>query len=225
MPDRRSSLPPRPSQRVSSIPTLHVPTPGVPVTTAPLELDAILPEDHHLVLSWAEALEHADYLALLDLPIPEGDALDEGELRSAFHVFAERFHPDAYPAAPDDVRDAAIAVFRLGAEAYRVLRDPSLRKRYLRLLGEGVLRLPAEDLAGAEKSERPRPTSAKQAARTAAAMSFATRADELIAAGDLRQARLQLQLAVMKEPDNEDLSDMLRALEEELARRKRDAAS
>lgn len=217
MVDRRSSLPPRPGdQRVSAIP--QVPQPGVPVISViPLELDAILPEDHHLVLSWAEALDQADYLALLDLPIPEGDALDEGVLRDAFHLFAERFHPDSYPDAPDDVREAAIAVFRRGAEAYRVLRDPALRKRYLKLLEAGVLRLSPEELAKAEKGERGRPTSAREAARTAAAASFATRADELIAAGDLKQARLQLQLAVMKEPDNEDLADMLRDVQEKLA--------
>ena len=115
------------------------------------------------------------------------------------------------------MRDAAIAVFRRGAEAYRVLRDPVLRRRYLKLLAEGVLRLPGEELARAEKGERARPASAKEATRTVAAAGFATRADELIAAGDLRQARLQLQLAVMKEPDNEDLEGMLRALEEKLA--------
>jgi curved DNA-binding protein CbpA len=197
----RSSLPPRPAQRV---------------VTAPLELDeAAVPEDHHLVLSWSEALDQADYLALLDLP--EDGAATDDEVRAAFHVFAERFHPDAYQGAPEDVRDAATAVFRRGAEAYRVLRNPELRKRYLEQLAGGALRIDPGDLA---RVRREKPTSAKEAARTAAAATFGARADELLAAGDLKKARLQLQLASMKEPDNEDLAEMLRDVEDKLLPRR-----
>jgi curved DNA-binding protein CbpA len=197
----RSSLPPRPAQRV---------------VTAPLELeDAAVPEDHHLVLSWSEALDQADYLALLDLP-DSGDASDE-QLRDAFHLFAERFHPDAYQGAPDDVREAATSVFRRGAEAYRVLRDPELRKRYLEQLAGGALRLTPEEIA---RAPRVKPTSAKEAAKTAAAANFGARADELLAAGDLKKARLQLQLATMKEPDNEDLAEMLGDVEDKLLPRR-----
>lgn len=171
----------------------------------------MVPEDHHLVLSWSEALDHADYLALLDLP-SDGSATDD-EIRDAFHVFAERFHPDAYQGAPEDVREAATAVFRRGAEAYRVLRSPQLRERYYRLLDEGTLRLAPEDLA---RTAREKPKTVTEAARTAAAATFAARADELISAGDLKKARLQLQLATMKEPENDDLADMLREIEEKL---------
>lgn len=186
-----------------------------------LELEAI-PEDQHLVLSWAEALDDADYLALLDLPLPSpGEpGPTESEVSDAFHLFCERFHPDAYPDAPEDVREAAIAVFRRGAEANRVLRDPTLRAHYLRVVHQGTLRLTPAELARGGKPDRVKPTSARQAARTAAATNFAARADELMAAGDLQQARLQLQFAALREPDNEDLAELLRSVEEQLQSRR-----
>ena len=197
--------------------------PAQRIITAPLELEAIVPEDQHLVLSWAEALDDADYLALLDLPLPlvgEPGPTDD-DLREAFHIFCERFHPDAYPDAPDDVREAAIAVFRRGAEAYRVLRDPRLAAHYLRVVHEGTLRLAPEDLARSGNGEKiKKATTAGEAVRTAAAANFAARADEAIAAGNLKQARLQLQLATMKEPDNADLAEFLRAIEEQLQSRR-----
>jgi curved DNA-binding protein CbpA len=206
MGDRRSSLPPRPAQRVPSVPQL--------------ELEAIVPEDQHLVLSWSEALDDADYLALLDLPLPApGEpGPKEEELRDAFHVFCERFHPDVYPDAPDDVREAAMNVFARGAEAYRVLRNPKLAERYYKLACAGTLRMPPEELARPPESKKP--ASAREATRTAAAATFAARADELMATGDLKQARLQLQLASMKEPENEDLAEMLRTLEDQLRPRR-----
>ncbi|MBI2389534.1 MAG: hypothetical protein HYV09_08050 [Deltaproteobacteria bacterium] len=219
MVDRRSSLPPRPSQANPS-----QPRPAGRINTMPLDLDAVdlvVPEDHHLVLSWAEALDQADYLALLDLAPPrEGEpGPNDEEIIDAFHTFAERFHPDSYADAPHDVREAALAVFRRGAEAYRVLRDVSLRQRYYRLLEAGTLRMSPEEIAHAEKGERKRPDTARQAVKTAAAAPFAAEADAQLAAGDLKKARLQLQLATMKEPDNEDLAAMLLDVEARLAAR------
>jgi len=199
-----------------------VPLPGLRVNTSPLGFDAFVPEDHHLVLSWAEALDEADYLALLDLPVPErgSPGPTDHEIREAFHVFAERFHPDVYPDAPDDVRDAAIAVFRRGAEAYRVLLDRELRERYYAVLADGSLRLAPDEIARATRGERRKATNAREAVKTAAAAAFAALADELIAAGDLKKARLQLQLATMKEPDNADLAELLHELEEKLQTRR-----
>lgn len=54
--------------------------------------------------------------------------------------------------------------------------------------------------------------------RSAVARPFAEKADELLAKGDKKQARLQLQLAVMREPNNQRLAERLRALEQELSK-------
>ncbi len=161
-----------------------------------------------LVLAWAARLEQTDYFALLGLPTD--GAFDDQALRAAFHRFALAFHPDLWRDAPAEVRSAASDVYCRGAEAYKALQDPLLRRRYLRAHATGRLRLPPDELATSERSEGP--STVASIVRSAQATPFAQRADELIAHGELRQARLQLQLALAKEPGNARLEERLAEL-------------
>jgi curved DNA-binding protein CbpA len=183
-----------------------------PITLPPEELEAD-PEER--VREWAETIDRIDYLTLLGLSSliePTDD-----EVRDAWRAFALSFHPDRHRDSEDDVRLAATRVFQRGAEAYRVLQDPVLRKRYLRLLAEGHLRMPQDEVAQSRRGT----DRLQDIVRSAGARPFAVRADELIAKGDLKQARLQLQLAVMREPSNAHLEERLRELEELLAKPRR----
>jgi hypothetical protein len=57
----------------------------------------------------------------------------------------------------------------------------------------------------------------EEAARSPSSRPFARRADELIEAGDLRQAKLQLVMANHLDPGNADLESALRQVEARLA--------
>lgn len=184
-----------------------------PKTLPPEDLE---PDPGELVLEWAEALDRIDYLSLLGLPRPTSidQVPSDDAVRDGFRAFALAFHPDRHLDAEPEVRDAATRVFRRGAEAYRVLQDPLLRRRYVRLLvEEGALRLQTEELEQARSSRGPAPSRVQDLIKSASARPFAERADELIAAGDFGQAKLQLQLAVMREPQNARLKEKLDELE------------
>ncbi len=183
-----------------------------PITLPP---DSLEQDPDERVREWAETIDKIDYLTLFGLSSilePTDD-----EVREAWRAFALSFHPDRHRDAEDDVRLAATRVFQRGAEAYRVLQDPVLRKRYLQLVEEGKLRMSHDDVA---QSLRPSDR-VQDLVRSAGARPFAVKADELLARGDHKQARLQLQLAAMREPSNTHLADRLRALDELLAASRR----
>lgn len=186
----------------------HAPDAPAPIATLPP--DALEDDGEALVLAWAAMLDRVDYLALLQLPADR--PIEESELRQGFHRFALAFHPDRWREAHDDVRSAAIAVYCLGAEAYKVLQDPLLRKRYLRLRAAGKLRMPPDEIAQSARAEGGE--SFEAMVRSPQAIPFAKRADELMLAGNVRQAKLQVQLALAKDPGNARLEERLADLAE-----------
>lgn len=185
-----------------------------PLTLPPEDLEA---DPDEVVLERAVELDALDYLTLLGVPRAPGGP-SEVDVRSAWRAFALEFHPDRHRDAEPHVRDAATRIFQRGAEAYRVLLDPLLRRRYLRLLERGVLRMSPDEIADAAKGEAVR---MQDIVKSAAAAPFARRADELLAAGDLKQAKLQLQLAAMREPQNARLEEAMQELDEAIAAKRR----
>jgi len=89
------------------------------------------------ILGWNERLEQLDYFQLLDIT-PE---VTPEELQRAFHRFALRFHPDVRPLAEPRIREALTHIFERGAEAYRILAEPTLLARYRHARARGELRL------------------------------------------------------------------------------------
>jgi hypothetical protein len=179
-----------------------------------LSPDDLEPDLEGMVLERAALLDDLDYVALLGI---DEEAL-AGErasiaIRAAWHAFALVFHPDRQVEAAAAVRAAATEVFRRGAEAYRVLQDPVLRRRYLRRRAQGVRRMTPEEIADAGRASG----RVQDVVRSAAARPFAVRADELIAAGDLRQARLQMQLVAMREPGNVHVDELVVELDAKIA--------
>jgi molecular chaperone DnaJ len=134
----------------------------------------------------SDHLDEVGYYALLEVP---HDA-DTATIREAFHRFAERFHPDQH--RDDPPRQArALAIFKRGAEAYRVLLHPVLRQRYNLVLERGLTRLstdamqlPSEGAAGGSVPPVARP--------------FYDKAVDALGRGDVGSARLHLLLASMR---------------------------
>jgi curved DNA-binding protein CbpA len=144
-----------------------------------------------------------------------GREADSTAVRAAFHEFSLLYHPDQYVDSPSDVRDAASEVYKRGVEAYRCLSRGPSRERYERALGRGRIRLDAD-----RPSTVPPPAvvrTLEMVAQTPRAKQYAVRADRLITAGKLDDARVQLVSACQCEPHNEELGERLQILYEALA--------
>lgn len=162
---------------------------------------------------WAAAIGAATYYEILGVL----EIADEGAIRHAFHEFALAFHPDVHLGAPEPVRRNVQHIFRRGAEAYRVLVDPDLRKRYDMALARGRLRL--EEAAAWEPSEEHEGAgmglkSLEDLCKTPAARLCARRADAHIGSGNLAAAQAELYQAIAHDGrDNPALEERLDALD------------
>ena len=158
----------------------------------------------------ASNLDEVDYYALLEV----SRAADPDEIRVAFHQFALRFHPDRHIGDAKRQKQA-LAIFKRGAEAYRVLMQPTLRSRYDEVLGKGTVRLPADAM-------RPEvdPVATKVDLYPAGSRVFYDKSREAMQRGDFGGARMHLALAVARgeSPLFDQLAQKIKA--EEAAKKK-----
>jgi curved DNA-binding protein CbpA len=174
------------------------------------------------VFAWLEVLDDLTYYELFGLA--QGATSDD--VRAAFHVFCDVFHPDRHLGRPADERDAVSSIFKRGTEGYLVLSDLGFRDRYDAQISAAQSnarggpapssRIPDVHGAGRGMSNRP-PERLEDAVRTPSARPFARRAEQLIEQGELRQAKLQLVMANHKDPANDALESALRELEAKIA--------
>lgn len=208
------SIPPkRPTLRPSARPSARGAT--AKSSRPPVRIQTAAERDR-TVLRWAAIAQQVDWLSLLRLPTTV--APTDAQVRAAYHAFSRAFHPDQYRDATPEVRDAAGRVFAAGADAYRVLSEPLLRLRYLRLLARGVARVPVEELERAVRAdvEKAKGATAAQLARGERAKAAAERADHFAQMGELAYAKRALEEAVAAEPDNMPLAAKLEGIEARL---------
>ena len=176
-----------------------------------------LPESAPL-RAWLEVLDELTYYELFGIEATAG----QDDVRTAFHAFCDTFHPDRHFGRIEAEREALSAIFKRGTEAYLVLGDAGLRGHYDAELASRPRAVPPRirfsSYARPPASQAPGAVKLEDAARSAAARPFARRADELIRAGDLRQAKLQLVMANHLDPGNEVLSTAMREIEGQLKR-------
>jgi DnaJ-class molecular chaperone len=167
--------------------------------------------DRDAIGAWLEVLDDLTYYVLLGT---RSDATAD-DLKSAFHAFAQTFHPDAHIGRPEDERDALGRIFRRGTEAYRVLSDPTLREGYDASLAAGAAPADASRKSSMPPSkERPAgPKRLEDTIRAPNARTFARRAEELAKAGDYKQAKIQLTMARHYEPNNAALEAFLKEID------------
>jgi molecular chaperone HscB len=70
-----------------------------------------------------------DYFAFFGLP--KRLRLDEGELEKTFYALSRQFHPDYFMNASQEERQASMERSSLLNDAYRTLREPIQRSKYL----------------------------------------------------------------------------------------------
>jgi curved DNA-binding protein CbpA len=160
--------------------------------------------------AWIDVLDELTYYELFGIDRAAG----ADDVREAFHAFCDTFHPDRHFGRVEAEREALSAIFKRGTEAYLVLGDVGLREHYdaeLASRPQGTPpRIRFSSYARPPTSQAPGAVKLEDATRSAAARPFARRADELIKAGDHRQAKLQLVMATHLDPGNEVLASAMR---------------
>jgi curved DNA-binding protein CbpA len=159
--------------------------------------------DRDALRAWLTQLDQMSFYRILDLaPDASTDAIV-----SAFHVFSRTFHPDQHVARDADERVAVGRIFRRGAEAYRILSSPDLRRRYDEALARGEPHETASLVPAAyeRSSVAAKPQRLEDHVRSQSARPFVRRAEELAEQGDLPRARLQIKLAISMDPGNDAL--------------------
>ena len=95
-------------------------------------------ESGEFIFAWLRVLDELTYYELLDV---EAHASGD-QIRASFHRFCDTFHPDRHVARSPDERDALLAIFKRGTEAYLVLTDAGLRSQYDEQLVSKIHRQP-----------------------------------------------------------------------------------
>ena len=155
-------------------------------------------------------LDQLDYYALLGVT----PAASLAEIKAGFRAFARRYHPDLFAGDARNIAEAA-HIYRRATEAYRVLTHPQQRRSYDEQLKLGKLRLDPQ----AAGSVRPSVRSGQPDAVHTRARPFLARADQALAAGDLKQAKLNYQIALQHDPNNDLLKQKLAEVENRLTQR------
>lgn len=141
-----------------------------------------------------DPLERLDYYDLLQ--VDPGATADQ--VQRAFHAFALRYHPDRFATDVPEKQERAATIYRRGAEAYRVLTDLEMRRRYDDGLTRGVRRY-EEPTTG---TNRPPAPGGVMDVKNMRARPLYQKALEQMKRGDWKGAKLNLSLALGYEPDN-----------------------
>jgi curved DNA-binding protein CbpA len=97
------------------------------------------------VIALAERVEQLSYFQILGLPHRYATL---AEVKASFHAFALHFHPDQFTGVDDEVKQSAKEVFKRAVEAYEVLRDARLQRRYVEAyLKKGEIRMAPVEFA------------------------------------------------------------------------------
>jgi len=157
-----------------------------------------------------------DYYELLGV----SDGAAHHEIVDAFDRLSMRYHPDRYQRFRDRkwgraLHEKAGELYTVLTEAFEVLGDRRLRKRYDELRREGKRRMPPDELSTQESG----PTSLTEAAQSARAGRFLEMAQTEIADENWESAAQNLEFAQSIEPDNDRIAEKLAEIEEKLQSR------
>jgi DnaJ-class molecular chaperone len=167
-----------------------------------------LPSDDHL-RELLGKIPKLSYFQILGLPHKWAKP---GDVKRAFHAFATLYHPDQYATDVDETKETAREIFKRAVEAYEVLRDADLQKRYVeRYLTKGKLRLPPNAFGKVDPEEQkakkpppppPPPKTWIEEMATPDGREVAKRVEKMINGGKLTQALQQIGLLEQIEPKN-----------------------
>jgi DnaJ-class molecular chaperone len=121
---------------------------------------------------------------------------DENQIRVAYYHMVARFHPDLYGDILEaETRAKLVSLYSRLVEGYLVLRDPTKRQQYGKMLDLGKMRFTAAE----ERAARREPDSD---VKNPGARRFFKLGKAALANGDARGAAVNFKLALSVEPDN-----------------------
>lgn len=148
--------------------------------------------------SWLSILDHSTYYELLGIL----EIASESAIQDAFHKFSESFHPDRHRGQSDELRTAVTHIYRRGAEAYGVLRDPLKRAAYDVAMNQGQLRWnPGQTVEGAPAQL----SDLASLCKTKAGALHARQAERAITEKDWNSGSALLRKALLAEGGNREL--------------------
>jgi curved DNA-binding protein CbpA len=158
-----------------------------------------------------DPLEALDYYSLLSVD----PSANQDEIRRAFHRFAAKYHPDKFLAGGADASkvERANQIYRRGAEAYKVLTDARRRKLYDGQLSQGKLRF---DALAEAPPEQPVLNKWPIKVKSPMARPFATKAEQAFKAGDWGTCKVNLRMALSKDPGNAQIAMLLAEVEQRM---------
>ncbi len=135
-------------------------------------------------------------------------------VKKAFDRVSLRYHPDRYKQFRDRrwgkaLHEKVNQLYTILTEAYQVLGDRELRKRYDEVRDEQTRRMPPDELSSPESG----PNSLTDAANSTKARRFLEMAQTEIAKKNWEAALQNLEFASSMEPDNERISQKIDEIE------------
>jgi hypothetical protein len=164
-----------------------------------------------------QALSEQTYWEMLGLE----EGADHQSVVDAFDRLSRRYHPDRYTqhrseAWGQKLHTQVSALYIALTEAYEVLSDRQLRKRYRDARREGRRRLPPDVLSSPTQQV---PTSLSDAAQTSKGRRFLQMAQSELADDDYEDALQHLKFAQSVEPDNPHIDQKVEEVERHLEQR------
>lgn len=150
------------------------------------------------VAAWLSILDLSTYYEILGLL----EIADDSAIQKAFHEFSENFHPDRHRAQPPEIREDVTRIYRRGAEAYGVLRDPQKRAAYDLAMNQGHLRWNPGHTAD---SSSPPPDDLASLCHTKAGALHARQLERAISERNWEMSRSLLRKALLAEDMNSAL--------------------
>lgn len=165
------------------------------------------------VNSLAKVIDELDYYQILKI---DQMAFEE-DIKQAYFNESRIYHPDKYYDEPLEFQEKVTKIFKRICEAYKVLSDPEKRALYSKLINgperEKYLRFDLRLLkTETEKKE--------DEGSSPLAKKYYKMAKTAIANKDYKAAKINLQLALKIEPQNQTFQEKLKEVNDILASRK-----
>ncbi len=165
-------------------------------------------EDH--LRAWAQSMAKMTHYQTLG--IERTATVDE--VKRAFSIFAESFHPDGHRGRPPKEQDLITRIFMRGTEAYRVLAHSDRRFQYdTKVFGPPPGLAATGGAAGAPAAHAGPPVHIADRVRVSAAKPFVMKALQLMEAGQHGKAKLDLSMAMNMDRDNPHLKELMDQIE------------
>lgn len=202
---------------------LRYPVPGPVLRNAIKAVSGIGKTEHDLekwrlfyreIKARLEQVEEQSYYQILGLP----NDVPHHRLQKAYDVLSKRYHPDRYSKFRGEKWGKAIHemtkdLYKEMTEAYGILSDRKLRKKYDRALSEDILRLGSDDMPSEDRG----PQSLETLGNTSKSRKFLKLAQTDVASGNLSGALQNLQFASSMEPNNKDIAEKIEEVRQKMA--------